>query len=284
MKTFFTFFLISLLLIAPLAYAVDDYILLESIADFTAKDPAPDLSTYLQGIFIWIIRVAAILAVLSLVYAGVEYTASGVNETLKNNAKKRIIDTGWGLLGVIGGYFILQLVNPALVNFQLDIPEINVGGEAPSQPSRVPTSYQPRLTSQRGVVMSDECNDCGSMSEAGIPVKADQGNDLNKGLIAKLQRVTAELQGKNIPWHVTEGYPPKVEHTSTCHADGTCFDANTRGGGVAGLNAFFEAARSAGLDATYEVLDETAFRNLQGSGYKGTMKATGTKDPHFHVK
>lgn len=105
--------------------AASEYTLLEPIAGYKAGETVPDFAAYLQKIFVYLIRVGGILGVVMLVIAGVEYTASGVSESRKDDAKKRINNVALGLLGALTAYFVLNLINPALVNFSLKIDPID---------------------------------------------------------------------------------------------------------------------------------------------------------------
>lgn len=288
MKTFLAFFIAGLIFIAPVAFAADNYTLLESLGPFAAGSEAPPLSEYLAGLFIWMIRVAAILSVVMLIVAGVEYTSSGITESRQAAAKTKIWNVVIGLLGVISAYFVLQIVNPALVEFKIDetnFPPLEALPGAPSAGINRGTAIQPGMTAENGIVIAKQCLDCGSLSGAGLRVTG-KGDQINKAFLAKLIKMDLELSGKNVDWSVTEAYPPEYPHLSTCHAIGTCIDANPLLKGDTGdLNAFAEAAKNAGLSATFEVKTEEESKKFKKNGFKYPISVnTGASGSHFHVK
>lgn len=71
------------------------------------------LGDYVNGLYIAVISVAAILAVLMIIYAGVEYALSDV-VTTKAKAKKRIQGAIVGLIIVVSAFLILNTINPSI--------------------------------------------------------------------------------------------------------------------------------------------------------------------------
>ena len=83
-----------------------------------------DVEEYLGKVFQLGIGIAAILAVVMMVLAGVQYTASLGNEGSKSDAKSRIWAAISGLLLVLSAVLILWSINPDLVNLSLGITNI----------------------------------------------------------------------------------------------------------------------------------------------------------------
>lgn len=79
------------------------------------------LSAYLQQIYIWAVAAASGLAVVMIMWGGVEYMTSagggGVEE-----AKKRISAALMGLLLALGSYVILNTINKDLLKLNFDLP------------------------------------------------------------------------------------------------------------------------------------------------------------------
>jgi hypothetical protein len=74
-------------------------------------------------------------------------------------------------------------------------------------------------------------------------------------MIPKIRELNNNL--RNVGWWVTEAYPPTSPHESACHNNGSCFDANLTGAAnAADINAFLNAAQTAGFGVIYEVRTE----------------------------
>ena len=73
------------------------------------------------GIFNLIIAIAGGLAVLKIIYGGIQYMSTDAFGA-KNEAKDTIKNAIWGLLLAISAWLILYTVNPNLVEINLDIP------------------------------------------------------------------------------------------------------------------------------------------------------------------
>lgn len=75
-----------------------------------------DITTYLANLFTFGIGIAGVLAVLMIVWGGVERLLSD-SVFSKGEAKTRIQNAIWGLLLALMSYLILQTINPCLVKF-----------------------------------------------------------------------------------------------------------------------------------------------------------------------
>lgn len=109
------FLLLLLLIVLPVStQAQIDYIPLVGIpgVDLAA---ANTLGQYIDALYIFIISIAALIAVVRLVMAGVKYILSDVINT-KESAKKDIKTSLLGLLIVLGAVLILETINPQLTN------------------------------------------------------------------------------------------------------------------------------------------------------------------------
>jgi hypothetical protein len=61
------------------------------------------------------------------------------------------------------------------------------------------------------------------------------------------------MRSNNIPWRITEGFPPSTTHVAACHQNGTCIDATPVNKTPERLNAFFAYAQQNGMRAVFEV-------------------------------
>jgi hypothetical protein len=76
-------------------------------------------SPYIRGVFILVIGLAGVLAVVKIIFGGIQYMSTDAFSG-KSDAKETINNAIWGLLLVIGAWLILSTINPKLVSFNLD--------------------------------------------------------------------------------------------------------------------------------------------------------------------
>ncbi|MFA6006558.1 MAG: pilin [Candidatus Paceibacterota bacterium] len=131
----------AILALPVVASAQSSYKLLSPLAEpFGGIGPANqagsynNLADYLKAAFRIAVGLAGLIAVTILIIGGIEYVSSGIsgNEAARSSAHKRIWDAITGLVLALTGYLILQTINPALVNFQLEIQPITSGGATSS--------------------------------------------------------------------------------------------------------------------------------------------------------
>jgi hypothetical protein len=73
---------------------------------------------YVRYIYILGLGLGGLLAFAMIVFAGLEWTLSGANPSLQEDAKDRIRNAIFGLLLLLGAYIILRTINPNLVSLQ----------------------------------------------------------------------------------------------------------------------------------------------------------------------
>lgn len=86
---------------------------------FGGKTQFTDIGDYISTVYTYALRIAAILAVIMIIIAGVQYVTSGGNSEMISSAKKRITGSLIGLFIAYMSYFILNSINPNLVNLRL---------------------------------------------------------------------------------------------------------------------------------------------------------------------
>ena len=222
---------------------------------------------------------AAAMAFFMITLGGIWYATSDAISG-KSQGKEWVTNAIWGLLLVIGAYVILNTINPKILTFSLEIPRPEIA------------------TSTAGIAAG--CSNCVTLSSLGIPTSGSAvGKSISPSFGTKLSSLSTRLRsagaaGSSLAWSVTEAYPPSIVHNSPCHNNGTCVDANISGAGPANINAFFSAAASAGINASYEVKTLAELETLKaggvrvspfgcsGNGYACVnSQATGS---HFHIK
>lgn len=77
------------------------------------------IGDFIQSLYKYAIGVAGIVAVTMIIIAGFQWVSSGGNSEVITSAKKRIAGALTGLFIAYAAYFILNTINPALVNLRL---------------------------------------------------------------------------------------------------------------------------------------------------------------------
>ena len=102
----------------------------------TTVDPT-SLSSYLQKVFEIGIGVAAGLAVIMIVLGGIEYMSTDAIGG-KEEGKEKITSALWGLLLALSAWLILNTINPALLNMNLQVnPAQTAGAQAQNQTASI---------------------------------------------------------------------------------------------------------------------------------------------------
>lgn len=90
----------------------------------TQANTAVNPSSYVQNLYTFAFSIAIVIAVVSGVWAGVEYMLSE-SVTTKSSALGRIKNVGWGFALLICSYLILDIINPQLVTWNLNLGNID---------------------------------------------------------------------------------------------------------------------------------------------------------------
>ena len=82
---------------------------------------------YIANFYQFALMIGGVLAFGVIVYGGVKYMASAGNPSGQGDAKEWIEAALLGLLLLVGAYFILDVINPQLLNLQLptSLPTVN---------------------------------------------------------------------------------------------------------------------------------------------------------------
>lgn len=210
------------------------------------------LDRYLPNAFNLAVGIAVAMAFVMITFGGVTYATSDALSG-KQQGREYIENAIYGLLLVIGSYIILYTINPQIVRFDLLIPRPNV------------QQGNPTVTP---VTPSGACTG-GCLPFAGSGLTTSGGNVSAAGvssiLMPKLLDLNSQLNANNIPWRITEGYPPTegVNHACDCHRKGTCVDAYPlKRTDPATLNTFVTYARQSNLNVEFEVKTEEEKFNL----------------------
>lgn len=148
-------------------------------------EPLPGLTSvqnlnfaqFLGAIFNLLITAGALLAVGTLVYAGISYILSEAFET-KGEAKRRMQAALWGLVILLGAWLMLYTINPALLNFDLSVPGSTGSASQTNQTNGSSASTTRDITVGGGT---------GTVIYDSIPVSADQMNKYQQDCASKGQ-------------------------------------------------------------------------------------------------
>ena len=107
---------------SPLAHAQQPftYTPLATVQNLTTAGTPISPADYVQNLYFFAFSIGIVIAVVSGVWAGVEYMLSEAI-TSKENAKKRIYGVIWGFALLLSSYVILDLINPQLVNWNFNL-------------------------------------------------------------------------------------------------------------------------------------------------------------------
>lgn len=204
----FTFLLLLGSAFAVVVNAQEHYQSMVTIPKLTDSDPTT--AGYVTALYILSVSVAAFLALVKIIFGGVQYMLSDI-VTQKENAKKDIRGALLGLLIVLGAAFILQTINPQLleVNFLQNAEGVTVSGEGrPIPPPRDTQIGDPPITVGAPGVTEEEVNHYVSTCE-------DSGGVINAG---------KDFSG-NITYKC-EAAPDEVAETTFECTDNTCVCTN----------------------------------------------------------
>lgn len=97
-----------------------DYVLLESVKDLEAGQSVT-FSQYVNNAYLFILSACALLGVIMLTIAGIEYASAGLSETAKSGAKNRATSAIIGLLLALSAVLILETINPKLTTLDFSV-------------------------------------------------------------------------------------------------------------------------------------------------------------------
>lgn len=86
---------------------------------FGGQDKFSNIGEFILLMYKYLLTIASIVAVVVIIIAGAQWTTSGGNSEAISSAKKRIGGAVIGLFIAYMSYFVLNTINPALVNLRL---------------------------------------------------------------------------------------------------------------------------------------------------------------------
>jgi hypothetical protein len=103
-----------------------------------ANGGANGLSGFLNQLYVLCVGASALLAVVIITYAGVEYSL-GDSVTEKRNARQRITMALLGLVLVLSPTIVFGIINPNILSLKIDTSTLAPGGTIPTPSKNTPT-------------------------------------------------------------------------------------------------------------------------------------------------
>jgi len=262
------------------------------------------ISEYLSIVYGASIGIAAILAVVMIVIAGIQYTTSAGKESSISSAKSRIWNAIIGLLLVLGAWLFLSTLNPAFVKNTFEVPPIDSGGTVGGGgTSGVGTGGGGTVQPPTG------CTNCTNIVAGNLKTKPPGEEGTNRGcaittatpaggtcqvsptIMGRLEQTHDNLGDAGINYQITEMWPPTTSHLNTCHQAGTCVDlairdsaGNPTSPNGTTVNGAFTAIKDAGLKPVYEVSTDTRKNELISQGVpEESISVENISGEHFSV-
>jgi len=132
-KIFFVATGLLLFGIAPHVLADSGFVPLAGIPGLTQNVQATPagLAGFFNNLYKYLIGLAAILAVIEIIWGGLEYSTQD-SVSKKSDGKKRIYQAIFGLVLVLSPVLVFSIINPSILNLSLNIPKLDTTA-APAQ-------------------------------------------------------------------------------------------------------------------------------------------------------
>jgi len=96
------------------------------------------LATFFNNLYKYLIGLAAALAVIMIVWGGIEYATQDV-PFVKSKGKERITEALFGLVLILSPYLVFSIINPSILNLSLNLPPLDTrSGSGTAQSVPVP--------------------------------------------------------------------------------------------------------------------------------------------------
>ena len=82
------------------------------------------IAKFLGNLYIFCIGIAVVLAIIMIIWGGVEYAFSEV-VTNKTEGRKKIVNALFGLVLVLSPVLVFTIINPAILNLNVNIPKLD---------------------------------------------------------------------------------------------------------------------------------------------------------------
>lgn len=116
------------------------------------------LATFFNNLYKYIIGLAAILAVIEIIWGGLEYSTQD-SVSKKSDGKERIYQAIFGLVLVLSPVLVFSIINPSILNLSLNLPKLDTVSGSPTGAGS---------GSGPGTTVTDPATQCSVIGTAGI--------------------------------------------------------------------------------------------------------------------
>lgn len=195
--------------------------------NYSGAIAASSPGAFIANFYLFSLLIAGVLAFGIIVYGGVKYMVSAGNPSGQSDAKEWIEAALLGLLLLVGAYFILDVINPQLLNLTLpSLTGVNIsapvpgggggGGTTPTGPPSnrctAPSAGPCSTASLQQTCMGSNAAIAGGVCNTESSANAAAGGDLStnigpngKGLPASVGLFQINLSANTIPYNCTPG-------------------------------------------------------------------------------
>jgi type IV secretory pathway VirB2 component (pilin) len=93
------------------------------------------IATFLNNLYKFLVGLAAILAVIMIVWAGLEWSTAGDNASKVSAARNRITQAVFGLILVLAPYLVFYTINPSILNLSVNFPPLDTSAATAGSPT-----------------------------------------------------------------------------------------------------------------------------------------------------
>jgi len=125
--------------IVPHVLAASNFVPLAGIPGLTQNVPATPagLAGFFNNLYKYLIGLAAALAVIEIIWGGLEVATNKDNVSKLIDAKGRIMQAILGLILVLSPVLVFSIINPSILNLSLNLPPLNTA-TTPNQATSTP--------------------------------------------------------------------------------------------------------------------------------------------------
>ncbi|MGD0328708.1 MAG: hypothetical protein ABSB00_03320 [Minisyncoccia bacterium] len=146
------------------ASATQNFVPLAGIPGLTQNVPetSAGLAGFFNNLYKYLIGIAAILAIIVIIYEGIRIATNQDNVSTLMSSKNRIWQAIFGLVLVLSPVLVFSIINPSILNLSLDLPKINLTSTTTStgtgtQTPTVDTSSGCTVTGTSGILQFATC-------------------------------------------------------------------------------------------------------------------------------
>jgi hypothetical protein len=158
------------------------------------------LATFFNNLYKYLIGLAAILAVIEIIWGGLEISTKD-SISKQSDGKNRIRQAIWGLVLILSPVIVFSIINPSILNLSLNLPPLDTKANIPVQVQQKTQCDDPALTPQQ----KQDCLTLNSVRQTGLYSltqeqidAAQKSADNMRILVAEQERACRDRGGKII--------------------------------------------------------------------------------------